>query len=65
MGIICTILFFGMLFGLFALLLVFWVKLNLLQMLPLLLISSNTFFYLLIFLATLTFVIGNTALKYI
>ena len=41
MGSVCTFMFFGMLFELFALLVVFWVKLNLLQMLPLLLISSN------------------------
>ena len=43
MGLGCTFMFFGMLFELFALLVVFWVKLNLLQMLPLLLISSNIF----------------------
>ena len=39
-GSICTLLFIGTLLGLFALLILFWVKLNLLQMLPLLLISS-------------------------
>ena len=40
-GVICTLSFIGTLGWLFVLLVLFWVKLNLLQMLPLLVVSSK------------------------